>query len=303
MRYSVNKAAWWAAAVCLVWALAGAGWAGEHVDQTLNVEPAGTVHIHCLRGELTIVGWDRPEVRVQGELDDLATGLRFETDGDRTMIRIVMPEHGVNRGDAADLTVNVPGGAHLRVDAVSAEVHLREVTGPVAIRTVSGDVSAEGLGDRVQINTTSGDIELSGGAGGEGLVRIGTTSGDTRVRLHTLTLRLDSVSGDIEAELEAFDAIRASTVSGDFELAGELASGGSLEANSVNGDVELELAAPVNAAVEIRTGAGGDIDNDWTEDAPETLMTRGKTLRTTAGDGSGRVLVQSISGDIELRHR
>ena len=36
---------------------------------------------------MEIVGWDRDEAYVSGELDDLSDGLRFEVDGDRTLIR------------------------------------------------------------------------------------------------------------------------------------------------------------------------------------------------------------------------
>ena len=66
-----------AAALSLVPALARAG---EDVDERRDVSPTGSVRIVNMRGGMEIVGWDRDEAYVSGELDDLSDGLRFEVE-------------------------------------------------------------------------------------------------------------------------------------------------------------------------------------------------------------------------------
>lgn len=67
------------------------------------------------RGDFTIHGWDRPEVAVVGELDDLAKRLLFKVDDDVTIVRVVMSKRNVNWGDGSDLEIYVPRGAKLQI--------------------------------------------------------------------------------------------------------------------------------------------------------------------------------------------
>lgn len=271
--------------------------AGQDVDEVRSIDPDSMVHVHCTRGELRIVGWDRSEAQVTGELDDLARNLQFEVQGDKTWIRVRMPDHSVNRGDGADLVIHLPHTVSLQVEAVSADVTLKNILGPLAVRTVSGDVRATGLGDRIRINTTSGDVDLEEGAG---QVSVMTTSGDTTLQMAATHVRIDSVSGDTELELEEFASVVASTVSADLELSGGLNPAGAIELKSVSGDVELRLVAPVNAALDIRTGPGGEIDNELSDDAPHRLENRGMALDATLGSGNGQIHIKTVSGEIQL---
>ena len=271
--------------------------AGEDVDEVRTIDPDGMVHVHCTRGDLSIIGWDRSEAQVTGKLDDLARNLQFEVQGDKTWIRVRMPDQNVNRGDGADLVIHLPHNVHLQVEAVSADIELENMTGRLAVRTVSGDVSATGLGDRIRINTTSGDVNLENGAG---QVSIMTTSGDTTLKMAATHIQVDSVSGEIELELEGFDSVVTNTVSADLELSGRLNPAGLIESKSVNSAVELRLAAPVNARLDIRTGPGGEIDNELSDDAPRRLENRGMALDATLGSGNGRINIITINGEIQL---
>jgi hypothetical protein len=286
---------------CLLWASAsGAPLAGEKVDEVRAVPAEGVIHVHCIRGEVKIVGWDRAEAQVTGELDDLATSLDFDTRGEVTAIRVRMPEHGINRGDGSDLTLRLPRGVTLRVDVVSADVTVEGMAGPLAVRTVSGDVKASGAGTLIKVSTTSGDVDLDGGSD---RVRVNTTSGETTIRMAASDVQVDSVSGDVELALQAFDSVIANTVNSDLEISGELRPNGRLESTSITSEVDIELAEPVNARLDIRAGPGGEIDNDLSEHEPATLLSSDTSLEVTLGDGSGQVLVRTVSGEIKLERR
>jgi hypothetical protein len=95
----------------------------QSVDESRDVSADGIVKIKNLRGEIKIEGWDQAEVRIQGGLDELTTGLRFEVDGDETEIEVKMPEDNVNWGDGSDLVIQVPSTSRVLGDSVSTDLH------------------------------------------------------------------------------------------------------------------------------------------------------------------------------------
>jgi DUF4097 and DUF4098 domain-containing protein YvlB len=272
-------------------------WAGDDVNMTKTVDPAGIIRIHNVRGDIEIRGWERSEVHVEGELDDLAEGLTFEVKGEETIIRVVLPEKHVNWGDGSDLYIRVPSQSRLKVDAVSADVEVEEVTGAIAVRSVSGDVEVSGMGTHTQINTVSGDVEISEG---HGMLKVVTLSGDVDAEVSATDLLINTMSGEVDLELEAFDTLDMKSVNGSLRVVGHLNAGGKLTAGTVNGDIELALREPVNAQIHASTVASGHIENSLTPDEPERLVSRQLVLRSTVGDGSGRIRLSTVNGDIEL---
>ncbi len=286
--------------ICVIASLPGIVNAGDGVDETRSVSANSIVRIHCTRGELSIVGWDREEVHIEGELDDLASRLLFEVNGEETLIRVQMPDSDINRGDGSDLTISVPATVRLKLEAVSTDVAVRGMTGELAIRTVSGDVDAERVGAFTYVKTTSGDVNISEGSG---MVKVVTTSGDTTLELDASEVSVDSVSGDMELVLEAFDSIMANAVSGELEIEGTMNPDGRIESSTVSGDIDLRLEEPVNANLDIRTGPGGEIDNELTDEEPTKLFPSGMELQTTIGDASGGIRVATVTGEIRLDSR
>lgn len=271
--------------------------AGEEVDESKPAEHEGTVRIENVRGEIDIIGWDKPEIRVEGELDDLAQGLQFRVSGDETLIRIEMPDSNVNWGDGSDLEIHVPTRSRLNIDGVSTDIELNRVTGALMIRSVSGDVEASDVGDGVQINTVSGDVELSGG---NGRIQVVTVSGELTLAVQATDISVSTVSGEITLELGNFDALGASTVNGEVSIGGRLNQSGHLRVTSVNGDLVLTLEEPVNARIEARTGPGGEIENALTDDEPRDIFPNQMKLESRSGDGSGLIELTTVNGEIRL---
>jgi DUF4097 and DUF4098 domain-containing protein YvlB len=271
--------------------------AGEDVDESKAVGPACLVRILNPRGEIEVHGWDRAEVRVAGELDDLARSLTFEVDGDTGLIQVDMPEKNVNWGDGSELDIYLPTTCKLKIEGVSGEISVEEVTGPVAIRTISGDVEVQGIGSRTQINTASGDVEVSGGTG---MLKVITTSGDLYAEVDASDVFVDTMSGDAELQLGDFDALSLHSVSGTLQVEGRLNPAGRISAETVSGDIELQLQQPVNARIRASSVASGEIDNDLTDDEPTRLISRQLVLESTLGDGSAEINLNTVSGRIEL---
>ncbi len=270
--------------------------ADEKVDKTLSVNPLGTIRIHNPRGDIEVTGWDRDEVRVEGELDDLAKNLVFRVDGDVAIIRVELPRKNANWGDGSELDIRVPQSARVLVDGLSSDIDVSGVQGEMAIRSVSGDVDVDGIESRTRIKTVSGDVDVSDGAGPLGVT---TTSGDVDIDVHATRVVVDSITGDVDLKLERFDRLIATSKNGALHLSGELNAGGQLVANTTNADIDVELRSPVNARIQAVAMGGGSIDNDLTDDKPRKGDGR-RVLTTVAGDGSGAVKLTTVNGAIEI---
>ncbi len=191
--------------------------AGEDVDETLPASASGSIKIVNTRGEVEIIGWDRNEIHIEGELDDLAEELIFEVKGDRARIEVRLPRRNVNWGDGSDLEIHIPMNSKVDFDGVSTDTTIETVSGGLRVRSVSGDITASALENQVHINTVSGNIDVSDASGN---AHISTVSGEIHLEMSSSSIILGTVSGEIDAEFEEFTTLRANAVSGDIEVEG-----------------------------------------------------------------------------------
>lgn len=283
--------------VCAAMSISLIASAGEEVDKTLPASASGSIKIVNTRGEVEITGWDRNEIHVEGELDDLAEGLIFEVEDDRARIEVKLPRRNVNWGDGSDLEIHIPMNSKVDFDGVSTDTTIETVLGGLRVRSVSGDITASGIENQVHINTVSGNIEVSDSSGN---AHISTVSGELHLEMSSSRIILGTVSGEIEAEFEEFTTLRANAVSGDIEVEGKLMGDGEIEISSVSGDVSLRLESPVNAHLSVETGPGGDIENSLSDHEPVDKFPARKILEVQLGDGSGQINLRTISGDIRI---
>ncbi len=271
--------------------------AGEEVDIARDVPSDPVVSIENVRGEVRIEGWNRDEITVTGELDDLAEGLTFEVDGKDVLIEVEMPKRDVNWGDGSDLVIRLPVASRISFKGVSSDVEIEETGGGAKLQTVSGDIEVEDVSGPLLVNSVSGDVEIFGATA---RASVSTISGDIEMTSAGRELKVESVSGDIEVELADFVRLNGRSVSGTLELSGRLVDAGRIDLGSVSGDIRLELDSPVNAELEIEAGIGGDISNDLTDDKPRDIFPSRQELIARAGDGSGRIRIETVSADIRL---
>ncbi len=164
-------------------------------------------------------------------------------------VRLVTADGLVSGIAGTDATVRSVSG-NLTIDGVSARISARTVSGDLqtrgvagdlSLRTVSGDLTvAGGRSGRVGAESVSGDVTLDLDLEDGADVRVKTVSGALRMRVPPdtgLALDVRSVSGSLEA---AFDGVLVQTAPGKRTLSGRIGSGqGSLQAKSVSGDVVI----------------------------------------------------------------
>lgn len=297
MRLEVFKHSRPAVAACaMLAALPGLAMAGSPINERTNADPAGTVEVSNVAGSVTVTGWDRNEVEVTGELGEGTERLEFTKAEKLTRIKVVLPNRS-NDADDTDLVIRVPAGSTLSVNTVSADVIVRGVTGAQRLQAVSGDVRTEASGEDLECRTVSGDV-LIGGSGKKGLVSITTVSGDARASRVAGEIDGNTVSGSFNLEAGETTRSRLRSTSGDLGYTGKLAPDARFDVESISGDVRLDFAGPVAGQFDLST-FNGEIRSCF---GPKPVRTNeyapGQESRFQQGNGTARVRVKTLNGDI-----
>jgi hypothetical protein len=249
--------------VIVVIALAlGPGLAQEESTARRAAEPNGVVEIELIDGSVTVTGWDRAEVELGGGLAECLEALEFTGSGNRTVVRLEHPGGCGGAAAGADLIVRAPHASEVKVETISADIEVTEVTGVAVLATVSGAIEVTGVLSEADLSTMSGAIGLTSG----GVLKRG---------------RFQSVSGGIT-------------------VATGLSTDGRYNFETVSGPIVIRLPANVSADFEVETFSG-EIRNQFGPEARKaTEFLPAKELSFTAGKGGARVTAESVSGTIEL---
>ncbi len=285
--------------------LAPLAWAEQPVDKSAPADAQGEVEVASVSGSVSVSGWNRNEVQVTGALGDDVERLDFISDPKRTLIKVKMKNSTHWRGDEdadAELLIRIPAGSRLTVNTVSAEISVTKVEGEQRLQSVSGELTSEIAAEDVEAKTVSGDVVLRG-EGKPAVVTVTTVSGDAQVRDAAGEIVANSVSGSLKLEVDQIKRARLRTTSGDVELEGALARDARVDAETISGELMLDFKGPVSAEFEVESFSG-EINNCFGP-KPESTSEHapGSELNFKQGEGSARVRLQSLSGDIHLCDR
>ncbi|MEX0975854.1 MAG: DUF4097 family beta strand repeat-containing protein [Woeseia sp.] len=270
----------------------------EDVDRRLDAPATGTVSIENTAGSVTVKGWSRSEVHVTGELGSDVDELEFERDGNVTKVQVKTRRRS-GRAIATDLVIRVPQNSSVRVGGVSIDIEISDVRGAQRVSTVSGDVDSEVFEADIDVETVSGDIDLRGNKK-VSRVQLNSVSGDIDVRDLAGEIEISSVSGDLVVADGRWSRVSANTTSGDMDFEGELLPNGRVDVETINGDLEVFFKGKLSAEFDIET-FNGTVKNCFGPKAERTSRyAPGRELRFTEGDGSSRVTIRTLNGDLSL---
>lgn len=141
---------------------------------------------------------------------------------------------------ASDLTIRLPEGVPVDVDAGAAGVRAEQTSGDLRLHTGSGRIELRDVTGRLDLRSGSGGVEVTGARAAE--VAVETGSGDVEVGMREAVDRLGVRTGSGQVAVELPDdgapyAVRSETGSGDVTV-----------------QVAEDPAAP--RVVELRTGSG-----------------------------------------------
>lgn len=283
----------------------GQAMADTPINLSHDATPSVRLSITNVKGSVTVSAWDRNQVQVTGRLGDGAKPLAFEGRDNNLELKVeAMGKSGswFNwNNDASmgstNLDVRVPKGASLNIDVVSAPLSIDGMDGgKINVNSVSGKIRVNAKSPELSAESVSGSIELSGFAR---KVNLQTVSGDILAPAVGDEAELQTVSGRIRATGGPWKRLNLSTVSGDIQLNGGMASNGTFSVDSMSGDVQIQV--PANLSAQIKASSfSGDLRTDFgtvkkAEHGP------GSDLKATAGNGDATMNIESFSGDVRIR--
>lgn len=301
--------------------LSGNSLAGEKVDESLQVDANSLIEIEHVRGKAKIIGWDKSEVKIEGELGEDSEGIKFERDGKSVIIEVDSLRSSwswsENTGPGDKLIIHVPYKSRVDYDSPNADLDIENIYGGVNIEMINGDLSANTLQGRLNLRTVNGDIraeKLSGellidAVNGDisasqingDRITVTTVNGDIDIDSSASEIISETVNGDIDMRFDKVIDLQTNTVNGDISMRLSLMEGASVKASSVGGTIEFAFQKDVQARFNIEAHAGGSIKNRITDQqAKSAKYGPSKWLRFSNGQPTATVDVSTVHGKIEL---
>ncbi len=226
--------------------LAAGQWArGHSVNGSIKFEasPDNQVHIRAEKKS--------SNNRRRGDSRDVAFGLVRTATG----ITVCVLRHGIDTCDEegiesarrsnyssdwhADLTIQLPRGAHASAETVNGGVRVAGVSGEIKASTVNGGVDVTTSGGPVSATTVNGSVRAEMGTASRKAMRFKTVNGSVEVSLPSETradLDISTVNGSINTEFPV-------TITGRWgpkSARGSINGGGeTISISTVNGSVRL----------------------------------------------------------------
>ncbi|MFT5163177.1 MAG: hypothetical protein ACI9FJ_001762 [Alteromonadaceae bacterium] len=270
--------------------------AGEMVDLSLKVPDSGLLLIDNTRGVVTVTGWDKTEVLLQGELDDSARELIFKTKGHKTLIKVVMDGMS-HHGDNSVLKVFMPKNLKLRFKGVDTSFNLSNLTNRVEGQTINGDLKLDNIHSKMKVSSVSGHIDVSNSSG---RAQIESVSGEVVLSGQFSKAKVNSMTGKVMANIDHIKVLKIENVSGNTVINGSLQNKAYVKLTSVSGNIHYKSKGQLNAACNIASQFGGKIINFLTEDRPWSERMEEQKLHFVSGDGSGKLVMNTVSGSVTL---
>src|SRR6476646_7523746 len=126
------------------------------LDTTVAFDARGTVSISCPGGDVKVTGTERNQIVVHARTE--RGPIRFTSNGSTARIE---PANGRGCSDA-NFEVSVPAGVRLTAGTWSGSLIVRGVHGESEAHAQSGDIEVHDAGDRLDVETLSGDVHVDG---------------------------------------------------------------------------------------------------------------------------------------------
>jgi DUF4097 and DUF4098 domain-containing protein YvlB len=270
----------------------------SRIDTTVTLSRSGTVDLQSFSGDITVVGWDRDDVKIHATSEGQ---LRF----DSSPSRVSLVESPEDRNDSDDddghagFEISMPKSGRLLLRTLSGDIKLHDVA-DVEAHSVSGDMNVANIASHAVLESISGDVTVIHVTAG---ARVNTVSGEIRAKQITGEVAAQSVSGDIVLDDITSSYVRSETVSGELHFSGPVDAKGRYEFHSHSGDVDLSIASGANdATLEVETYSG-DLDTScsMTMQPSANGSRMGKRGTFTIGHGGGaHFILKTFSGDVHI---
>ena len=262
-------------------------------DQTVQVSKGTKLDVNNFAGDVIVKVWDRDAVRVEVTHSDRESVDIKQADQVVT-IRSRSARGGPPR--SLDYAITVPSWMAISVSGNYADVTMEGVGGDVSVETTRGDINVRGGSGFVSLKSVQGEVMLE------------KAKGRIEVRAVNEGIRLADISGDLSAEstngsifLDRIDSgnVDLYTVNGDVSYDGPIKEKGLYRLTTHNGLIAMAIPERVNATLMVRT-YNGSFRSSFPVGGGDTGERR-KRFTVSLGNGSARVELESFGGTIALR--
>lgn len=291
-----------------------AGKFAEKFEKTVPLPKDGKVDISNISGPIVVTTWAQGDVKIEAVKQSSASSeakarenaakvtIEVGTEGNVVRIETKYPKRGgFFGGESVDVSVDykltIPQAAALKARNISGDIDAEGLGGRADLEAVSGDITLRGAAQGAECNSVSGNVTVTGVTGD---VFVKSVSGDVRAREIKGSIEAESVSGDLElVGVSEASTVRAKALSGGVVYRGSINKSGTYALKSHSGDVEMSIPDASAFDFEASSFSGG-IHSDFaiaTEDARQS----GKELRGVVNGGGASVKLSSFSGAIRLK--
>jgi len=236
------------------------------------------VEVTACRGSLVVAVWDKAEVLIEVDSEEVLTV--EEREGAVALV--------ANR----DCGLTLPSGASLVVIQAQGDLSVQGVRGIVEVTTVQGDAHFQDGAASASLSKVQGDLTVERWTAA---VRAGTVQGDARVRQVDGPVELGTVGGDLLVE-EINGPLSARSVAGDAYL------------RQLNGmiylsDVGVDLVGRAWTAGADVAQVGGDVSLKTVFAGPFTydLQAQGNVVAKALPGSSASFTLQAAKGQIRAK--
>src|SRR5919197_3106353 len=261
-------------------------------DQTVPVAKGTKLEVHNFAGDVDVKVWDRDSVRVQVTHSDREA---IDIKQDEQILRIRGKSLRGGPPRSLDYAITVPGWMAINVNGTYADVTLDGIGGDVAIETTRGDIKVRGGSGFISLKSVQGDVSLE------------KAKGRVEVRAVNEGMHLADINGDLSAEstngsiiLDRIDSANVDlyTVNGNISYDGPIKDKGVYRLTTHNGMIAVAVPERVNATLTVRTYNGSFRS---TFPIKQDDQNPRKRVTLTLGNGSAHLELESFGGTIALR--
>ncbi len=279
--------------------------------EDVNVTVASTA------GRISVRGTDKKEVRAKATTTGAQLKLRTVGGAENapnspaSRVELQISDKGETEGEGClgefDVELEVPRGAtvylktqegDIEVEDV-AEAHLETNDGRIEAMRISKVFDAASLGGNVTLEDASGRAHLTSLNGVVEVRGVRPLDGSDFLKVKT-------VSGDILLNGIGPARVEANTISGELQLTGPLARGGTYDFSTTTGDVTISMPADSSFKVNAKVSEHGEIITEFplqykgSAGSPSSPLLSGRLLGTY-GSGDATITLVSFSGTLHLR--
>jgi len=268
------------------------------------------------RGSRIVIRNDYGDVRVAGSDRDTVAAIATNTNGSQA-VPVTISE--ASSGNQRVFTVSPVEGGRSARQQVNLEIKVPRDVELEAIAIRRGNISVIDLNGGVRLRTDEGNINVSrvgSPAGGlvevtapNGNVDLSNINGDVRVVGISSTIAVQCVKGDIAARVmsggiavtNSDGNVDLNASSGSVSFTGAIHSEGRYRLQTLSGNASMSIPDKVGFTA-LLSAYNGQIDTDFQFSNASTAPLRRINRRIIGrnGDGSGRIELDSFSGNVSL---